>query len=53
MLALDARFMSIDLWQHEPFPALVMDRYWNVLMTNECTLRFFNYFIEWLLAVAN
>jgi transcriptional regulator with XRE-family HTH domain len=34
------------LRQHEPFPALVMDRYWNVLMTNECTPRFFNCFID-------
>jgi transcriptional regulator with XRE-family HTH domain len=34
------------LRQHEPFPALVMDRYWNVLMTNESTPRFFNCFID-------
>jgi hypothetical protein len=34
------------LRQHEPFPALVMDRYWNVLMTNECAPHFFNYFID-------
>src|SRR5262249_32604567 len=34
------------LRQHEPFPALVMDRYWNVLMTNECARRFFNQFID-------
>jgi transcriptional regulator with XRE-family HTH domain len=34
------------LRQHEPFPALVMDRYWNVLMTNECAPRFFNCFID-------
>src|ERR1700721_1481901 len=34
------------LRQHEPFPALVMDRYWNVLMTNEGTPRFFNCFID-------
>jgi transcriptional regulator with XRE-family HTH domain len=31
---------------HEPFPALVMDRYWNVLLTNESTPRFFNCFID-------
>jgi transcriptional regulator with XRE-family HTH domain len=34
------------LHQHEPFPALVMDRYWNVLMTNEAAPRFFNFFID-------
>ena len=34
------------LRQHEPFPALVMDRYWNVLMTNDCAPRFFNCFID-------
>ncbi|WP_434115240.1 helix-turn-helix domain-containing protein [Paraburkholderia caffeinilytica] len=34
------------LRQHEPFPALVMDRYWNVLMTNESTPLFFNCFID-------
>jgi len=34
------------LRQHEPFPALVMDRYWNVLMTNEASPRFFGHFID-------
>jgi transcriptional regulator with XRE-family HTH domain len=34
------------LRQNEPFPALVMDRYWNVLMTNESAPRFFNCFID-------
>ena len=34
------------LRQHEPFPAVVMDRYWNVLMTNESAPRFFNSFIN-------
>jgi len=34
------------LRQHEPFPALVMDRYWNVLMTNQSAPRFFNRFID-------
>jgi transcriptional regulator with XRE-family HTH domain len=32
------------LRQHEPFAAMVMDRYWNVLMTNESAPRFFNCF---------
>jgi transcriptional regulator with XRE-family HTH domain len=34
------------LRQHEPFPAVVMDRYWNVLMANEAAPRFFNCFID-------
>jgi transcriptional regulator with XRE-family HTH domain len=34
------------LRQHEPFPAMVMDRYWNVLMANEAAPRFFNCFID-------
>jgi transcriptional regulator with XRE-family HTH domain len=34
------------LRQHEPFPAVVMDRYWNVLMTSESTPRFFNCFTD-------
>ena len=31
---------------HEPFPAFVMDRYWNVLMMNDAAPRFFNCFID-------
>jgi transcriptional regulator with XRE-family HTH domain len=34
------------LRQHEPFPAVVMDRHWNVLMSNESAPRFFNRFID-------
>jgi Predicted transcriptional regulators len=34
------------LRQHEPFPAVVMDRYWNVFMTNASAPRFFNMFID-------
>lgn len=34
------------LLQHEPFPAIVMDRYWNVLMTNKAAPRLFNHFID-------
>jgi transcriptional regulator with XRE-family HTH domain len=34
------------LRQHEPFPAIVMDRYWNVLLTNDATPKFFNCFID-------
>jgi transcriptional regulator with XRE-family HTH domain len=34
------------LRQHEPFPALVMDRYWNVLITNRSAPRFFSRFAD-------
>ncbi len=34
------------LKQHEPFPALVMDRYWNVLETNDAAPRFFGRFVD-------
>jgi transcriptional regulator with XRE-family HTH domain len=34
------------LAQHEPYPAIVMDRYWNVLLTNGAAPRFFNCFID-------
>jgi transcriptional regulator with XRE-family HTH domain len=40
------RALERILRQHEPFPAVVMDRYWNVLMTNESAPRFFNSFID-------
>ena len=34
------------LRQHEPFPALVMDRYWNVIETNAAAPAFFGRFID-------
>jgi transcriptional regulator with XRE-family HTH domain len=34
------------LAQHEPFPGMVMDRYWNVVLANDATLRFFNAFVD-------
>ena len=40
------RALDRMLRQHEPFPAVVMDRYWNVLMANASTPRFFNGFID-------
>jgi len=40
------RALERILRQNEPFPALVMDRYWNVLMMNESAPRFFNCFID-------
>ncbi|OAJ57923.1 transcriptional regulator [Paraburkholderia ginsengiterrae] len=40
------RALGRMLRQHEPFPALVIDRYWNVLMTNDAAPRFFSCFID-------
>ena len=34
------------LRQHAPFPAIVMDRHWNVLMSNDDAPRFFGSFID-------
>lgn len=34
------------LEQHEPHPALVLDRYWNVMRTNKSAPRFFGSFID-------
>jgi transcriptional regulator with XRE-family HTH domain len=34
------------LRQHEPFPAVVMDRYWNVLLSDTAAPRFFNCFVD-------
>ena len=34
------------LRQQEPFPAIVMDRHWNVLMTNRAAPRFFSRFVD-------
>ncbi len=40
------RALDRMLRQHDPFPAIVMDRYWNVLVTNESSPRFFGSFID-------
>jgi transcriptional regulator with XRE-family HTH domain len=45
-MALVTRAARRVLEQHEPYPAIVMDRYWNVLMTNDAAPRFFNRFID-------
>ncbi len=40
------RALERILRQQEPFPAIVMDRYWNVLMTNDAAPRFFGSFVD-------
>lgn len=34
------------LRQQEPYPAVVMDRYWNIVMNNDAASRFFALFLE-------
>jgi len=34
------------LRQHEPFPAVVLDRYWNVVLSNAAAPRFFGSFVD-------
>jgi transcriptional regulator with XRE-family HTH domain len=45
-MAVVARVIDLMLKQHEPHPAIVMDRYWNVLKTNDASPRFFNSFVD-------
>jgi transcriptional regulator with XRE-family HTH domain len=40
------RALERMLRQHEPFPAVVMDRHWNVLLANSAAPRFFNLFVD-------
>jgi len=40
------RALDRMLVQHEPYPALVLDRYWNVLTTNDSAPRFFGHFVD-------
>ena len=41
-----ARAIDRVLKQQEPYPALVLDRFWNVLQTNQAAPRFFGSFIN-------
>lgn len=41
-----SRALDRVLHHHEPFPAIVMDRHWNVLMRNASAWRFFGAFID-------
>ena len=40
------KVLRLVVRQHEPYPAVVMDRYWNVLMTNDAAPAFFGRFID-------
>ena len=41
-----SRALEHVLQHHEPYPAIVMDRYWNVFMRNAAAPRFFNAFFD-------
>src|SRR5215472_8382119 len=45
-MAVVTRAIDRMLEQHEPHPALVLDRYWNVIRTNEAAPRFFASFVD-------
>ncbi len=45
-MAVVSRAIDRMLQQHEPHPALVLDRHWNVVRTNEAAPRFFGSFID-------
>jgi transcriptional regulator with XRE-family HTH domain len=40
------RALQRMLKQQEPYPAVVMDRHWNVLMSNDASPRFFSRFVD-------
>ena len=45
-MAVVTRAVDRMLQQHEPHPALVLDRYWNVVRTNKAAPRFFGSFVD-------
>jgi len=45
-MAVVTRVIDRMLRHHEPHPAIMMDRYWNVLKTNEAAPRFFGSFVD-------
>src|ERR1700735_5487493 len=45
-MAVVTRAIDRMLEQHEPHPALVLDRYWNVIRTNQAAPRFFSSFVD-------
>jgi transcriptional regulator with XRE-family HTH domain len=45
-LAQARRALEFMIQQQEPYPALVLDRHWNVLMANEATKRVQEYFLD-------
>jgi transcriptional regulator with XRE-family HTH domain len=44
-MALVRKAIDLILCQHEPYPAFAIDRYWNLLLTNQGATRLFGAFI--------
>src|SRR5581483_11484062 len=40
------RALGLILRQQEPYPAIVLDRYWNILLANEGAARFVGFFLD-------
>jgi transcriptional regulator with XRE-family HTH domain len=47
------RALGFMLRQQEPYPAMVLDRHWNILMTNEATSRVMGLFLDPAAAVGS
>jgi transcriptional regulator with XRE-family HTH domain len=45
-MAVITRAIDQMLQQHEPHPAMVLDRYWNVIRTNSAVPQFFGSFVD-------
>lgn len=45
-MAIVTRAIDRMLQQHEPHPALVLDRHWNIIRTNDAAPRFFGSFVD-------
>ncbi len=45
-MAIVTRAIDRMLQQHEPHPAIVLDRHWNVVRTNQSAPRFFGSFVD-------
>ena len=46
-MAVVTRAIDRMLQPHEPHPALVLGRHWDVIRTNEAAPRFFGSFVDW------
>ena len=45
-LAQARQALEVMLQHHEPYPCLVVDRTWNMIMTNEANLKLFSRFVD-------
>ena len=45
-MAVVTKVIDLMLRAHEPYPAIVLDRYWNIIRTNDASPRFFGSFVD-------